>query len=251
MPNPVIVINQAEKSFGTKKVLRGISLSIDSGESIALIGGSGVGKSVIIKCILGLIKLDHGDIILNNQNILGKNNIQYDRIGMLFQEGALFDSLSVWQNVAFRLLRGKNKYSLYKAKSIAIEKLERVGLNADVIELFPSELSGGMKKRVGLARAIATDPEFLFVDEPTTGLDPINASRISHLIRDIVSETNATAVTITHDMQSVRIIANRAALLNNGKIAWLGATDDISQSDNPYLNQFVNGLPNGPMNLLV
>lgn len=251
MTEPAIKIQDAKKQFGSHQVLCGISLTINSGESFALIGGSGMGKSVAMKCIIGLIKLDFGEIYLNGRNIREKDNIPYERIGMLFQESALFDSMTVWQNVAFRLLRGKNKLSPEVAKSVAIEKLERVGLNASAAELFPSELSGGMKKRVGLARAIATNPEFLFFDEPTTGLDPIRAAMINRMISGIVQDSNATAITITHDMESARIVADRAALLNNGSIVWQGETGEFENSDNPFLHQFVNGLSDGPMSLSV
>lgn len=251
MTEPAIKIRDAKKKFGSHQVLCGISLTIDSGESFALIGGSGMGKSVAMKCIIGLIQLDFGEILINGRNIREKENIPYERIGMLFQESALFDSMTVWQNVAFRLLRGKNKLSPELAKSVAIEKLERVGLNASAADLFPSELSGGMKKRVGLARAIATNPEFLFFDEPTTGLDPIRAAMINRMIGGIVQDSNATAITITHDMESARIVADRAALLNNGSIVWQGRTDDFKNSDNPFLHQFVNGLSDGPMSLSV
>ncbi len=246
-----IQLEDVHKAFGDNQVLRGISFSVQPGESFALIGGSGVGKSVIIKSILGLIPLDRGRIIVNGQDNRDRKEIDYSRIGMLFQEGALFDSMPVWQNVAFRLMRGKNRLSPDEAKTLAITKLKRVGLGSEVTEKYPSELSGGMKKRVGLARAIASDPEIIFFDEPTTGLDPIRATIINNLIRGIVDESKATAVTITHDMESVRVISDRAALLHDGKIVWLSESKNLQDSDNPYLAQFVEGAAAGPMDIAV
>ena len=249
--DPAIEIDGAEKAFGGNSVLRGFSLTVGRGESFALIGGSGVGKSVVMKSVLGLIPLDEGQIRINGKNIRDREGIAYSRIGMLFQEGALFDSMPVWQNVGFRLMRGKGRLASAKAKSMAIEKLERVGLSADVADLYPSELSGGMKKRAGLARAIAADPEIIFFDEPTTGLDPIRASVINELIRGIVRESKATAFTITHDMESVRIVSDRAGLLHDGKIVWLGDSKTLSDSSNPYLRQFVQGASTGPMKVSI
>lgn len=251
MPDPIIELTDVEKSFGGNSVLSGVSLSIMPGESFALIGGSGVGKSVVMKCILGLLRPDKGRVAVYGREIHGNGEAVYSRIGMLFQEGALFDSMTVWQNVAFQLLRGRKKMPASKAKATAIEKLERVGLAADTADLFPSELSGGMKKRAGLARAIAADPEIIFFDEPTTGLDPIRASMINDLIRGIVLETHATAVTITHDMDSVRRISNRAALLHAGKVVWSGSSDELATENNPFVRQFVEGSSEGPMKVSV
>jgi phospholipid/cholesterol/gamma-HCH transport system ATP-binding protein len=166
---------------------------------------------------------------------------------MLFQGGALFDSLSVWQNVSFRLLRGSLKRPKAEAREIAIEKLRRVGLTPDVADLFPSELSGGMQKRVGLARAIAADPEIIFFDEPTTGLDPIMSGVINELIREIVTEMGATAMTITHDMTSVRAIADKVAMLHDGQIKWTGPVSQMDESGDPYLDQFIHGRAEGPI----
>ncbi len=244
---PLIELKDVEKSFGENRVLQGLSFSVNRGESFALIGGSGVGKSVAMKCLLGLVKPDKGEILVDGKAVGEPGNDLYSRVGMLFQEGALFDSLTVWQNVAFRLLRGPRKLPPKSAKSIAVEKLKRVGLAAETADLYPSELSGGMKKRAGLARAIAADPELLLFDEPTTGLDPIRAAIINELIHGIVTETGATAIAITHDMDSVRKIASRAGLLYNGKLIWSGASDGLSTSDNDHLRQFVNGSPRGPM----
>ena len=251
MTDSIIELTDVEKSFGGNPVLSGVSLSIMPGESFALIGGSGVGKSVVMKCILGLLRPDKGRITVYGQDVRGRGEAIYSRIGMLFQEGALFDSMTVWQNVAFRLLRGRDKLPAAKAKATAIEKLERVGLAADTADLFPSELSGGMKKRAGLARAIAADPEIIFFDEPTTGLDPIRASMINDLIRGIVLETHATAVTITHDMDSVRKISNRAALLHAGRVVWSGSSDKLSTEGNPFVRQFVKGSSEGPMKVSI
>ncbi|MGB5869415.1 MAG: ATP-binding cassette domain-containing protein, partial [Albidovulum sp.] len=170
-----------------------------------------------------------------------------DRFGMLFQGGALFDSMSVWQNVAFRLMRGKNDKSKAEAREIAIEKLRRVGLKPDVADLFPAELSGGMQKRVGLARAIAAEPEIIFFDEPTTGLDPIMAGVINELIREIVTEMGATAMTITHDMTSVRAIADKVAMLHDGSIRWTGPVSEMDATSDPYVQQFINGHAHGPI----
>ncbi|MEQ8367673.1 MAG: ATP-binding cassette domain-containing protein, partial [Roseicyclus sp.] len=169
------------------------------------------------------------------------------RFGMLFQGGALFDSMPVWQNVAFRLMRGEGKRPKAEAREIALEKLRRVGLTGDVAELYPSELSGGMQKRVSLARAIAANPEIIFFDEPTTGLDPIMSGVINDLIREIVTEMGVTAVTITHDMSSVRAIADKVAMLHAGKIRWHGPVDQIDTADDPYLRQFVTGSADGPI----
>lgn len=251
MSQAKIAVEDAHKTFGDNRVLRGVSFDVQPGESFALIGGSGVGKSVVIKSILGLIKLDKGQILVNGKDNRKQNSNYYNQMGMLFQEGALFDSMLVWQNVAFRFLRGKGRLSPSEAKAIAMAKLERVGLAPDVADKFPSELSGGMKKRVGLARAIASEPEIIFFDEPTTGLDPIRANIINKLIRGIVTETKATAVMITHDMESVRTVADRAALLYDGRIVWLGNSNGLQQSDNPYLNQFLEGATSGPIKMVV
>ena len=246
MPPPAIQMTGVEKSFGANRVLRGVNLSVQRGRSLAIIGGSGTGKSVAVKCIIGLVEPDAGSIFLDGKDLSGtKGGFGSANYGMLFQGGALFDSMPVWQNVAFRLLRGsKGKEA---ALQIAIEKLARVGLSADVAHLYPSELSGGMLKRAGLARAIATDPEIIFFDEPTTGLDPIMASVINELIRGVVDEMGVTAVTITHDMASVRTIAHEVVMLNRGIVEWAGNVDDLGQSGNSAVEQFVNGNAEGPL----
>ncbi|MGB1642658.1 MAG: ABC transporter ATP-binding protein [Paracoccaceae bacterium] len=244
----MIELQNVHKSFGSNHVLRGVDVSVNKGKSLVIIGGSGTGKSVTIKCILGLVKPDQGTIFVDGQDV---NSAERDaflaRFGMLFQGGALFDSLTIWQNVAFRLLRGRLKKPQDEARAIAIEKLRRVGLKADVADKFPAELSGGMQKRVGLARAIAAEPEIIFFDEPTTGLDPIMSGVINDLIREIVVEMGATAITITHDMSSVRAIADQVAMLHEGKIRWSGSIKDMDQSVDPFLSQFINGRADGPI----
>lgn len=244
----MIELRDVHKAFGRKQVLRGVNLKVDSGESLVIIGGSGTGKSVALKCILGLLHPDRGTILLDGQDAgKAERDPFLARFGMLFQGGALFDSLTVWQNVAFRLLRGSLKKSKNEARDAAIEKLRRVGLGAETADLYPAELSGGMQKRVGLARAIAADPEIIFFDEPTTGLDPIMAGVINKLIREIVTEMGATAITITHDMSSVRAIADKVAMLHDGKIRWTGTAAKMDKSGDPYMNQFVNGSAEGPI----
>ncbi|TKZ21685.1 ATP-binding cassette domain-containing protein [Shimia litoralis] len=244
----MITFENVHKSFGPKKVLQGVTLDIPRGESMVIIGGSGTGKSVALKSVLGLITPDSGQILVDGQDATrGDHDAFLARFGMLFQGGALFDSLPVWQNVAFRLLRGSLKRPRSEAREIAIEKLRRVGLTPDVADLFPSELSGGMQKRVGLARAIAADPEIIFFDEPTTGLDPIMSGVINDLIREIVVEMGATAMTITHDMSSVRAIADKVAMLHDGVIQWTGPVADMDTSGDPYLTQFISGSAEGPI----
>ncbi|MEP6064548.1 MAG: ATP-binding cassette domain-containing protein [Paracoccaceae bacterium] len=244
----MITLSQVSKSFGENHVLRGVDLNIEKGTSMVIIGGSGTGKSVMLKAILGLIQPDSGNITVDGLNVdSGDRDAFLARFGMLFQGAALFDSLPVWQNVAFRLLRGSLKRSKADAKEIAIDKLRRVGLTADVADRLPGELSGGMQKRVGLARAIAADPEIIFFDEPTTGLDPIMAGVINDLIREIVTEMGATAMTITHDMTSVRAIADNIAMLHGGKIRWTGPVADMDESNDPYVDQFIHGRAEGPI----
>jgi phospholipid/cholesterol/gamma-HCH transport system ATP-binding protein len=247
----MIRLDQVTKSFGPKEVLRGIDLTVETGESLVVIGGSGTGKSVLLKCILGLVKPDAGRIELDGTDVTkGDRDAFLARFGMLFQGGALFDSMPVWQNVAFRLLRGPGKKPKAQAREIAIEKLSRVGLGPDVADLYPAELSGGMQKRASLARAIAADPDIIFFDEPTTGLDPIMAGVINDLIRGVVTEMGVTAITITHDMTSARTIADRVAMLHRGKIRWHGDVGDMDGADDPYLTQFITGAPDGPIETL-
>ncbi|QOL80600.1 ABC transporter ATP-binding protein [Pseudooceanicola spongiae] len=244
----MIRMEQVKKTFGSNAVLRGVDLHIPKGTSTVIIGGSGTGKSVLLKCILGLVKADSGTILVDGKDATkGDRDAFLARFGMLFQGAALFDSLPVWQNVAFRLMRGSLKRPRAEAREIAIEKLRRVGLKPDVADRLPAELSGGMQKRVGLARAIAADPEIIFFDEPTTGLDPIMAGVINDLIREIVVEMGATAMTITHDMSSVRAIADDIAMLHDGVIQWTGPVSQMDSSGDPYVDQFIHGRATGPI----
>lgn len=236
------------KAFGSKMVLQGVDLEIDRGTSTVIIGGSGTGKSVTLKCILGLVTPDAGTIQVDGHEVQTQARDAFlARFGMLFQGAALFDGLPVWQNVAFRLLRGALKRPKSEAREIAVTKLARVGLGPEVADLYPAELSGGMQKRVGLARAIAAEPEIIFFDEPTTGLDPIMAGVINDLIREIVTEMGATAVTITHDMSSVRAIADRVAMLHGGKVRWEGPVAEMDGASDPFLQQFIHGRADGPI----
>lgn len=244
----MIELSQVTKAFGPKQVLTGVDLIVPKGQSMVVIGGSGTGKSVLLKCILGLVRPDAGTITLNGQDVATAEREAFlARFGMLFQGGALFDSLRVWENIAFRLMRGQLKRPKAEAREIAIEKLRRVGLTPETADLFPAELSGGMQKRVGLARAIAASPEIIFFDEPTTGLDPIMAGVINDLIREIVTEMGATAITITHDMTSVRAIADRVAMLHGGVIRWEGPVTELDATPDPYVQQFIHGRATGPI----
>lgn len=244
----MIELTHVAKAFGTHVVLRDISLSLPTGQSMVIIGGSGTGKSVLLKCILGLVTPDSGRIALDGEDVTkGDRDAFLARFGMLFQGSALFDSMRVWENVAFRLRRGPKALPRAEAKAVAVEKLRRVGLKPSVADLFPAELSGGMQKRVGLARAIAADPEVIFFDEPTTGLDPIMSGVINDLIREIVTEMGATAMTITHDMTSVRAIADRVAMLHDGLIRWTGPVAEMDAAPDPYLQQFIHGRAEGPI----
>ena len=251
---PKIRIRGLHKAFGDKHVLRGLDLDVGVGESVVVIGGSGTGKSVLLKCILGLLEPDAGTIEVDGQNVVGLRGDEQDAVmrkfGMLFQNAALFDSLPVWENVAFGLIQGEGMQRAL-AKQIAREKLAAVGLGADVAELGPAELSGGMRKRVGLARAIATEPEIIFFDEPTTGLDPIMGDVINDLIVKCVHELGATALSITHDMASARKIAHRVAMLFEGRIIWAGPVAEIDKSGNDHVDQFINGRAEGPIRMAV
>ncbi|HUA56659.1 MAG TPA: ABC transporter ATP-binding protein [Candidatus Sulfotelmatobacter sp.] len=253
-PTPKIRLRGVRKSFGDKRVLDGIDLDVPAGQSMVVIGGSGSGKSVTIKCILGLLAPDAGRIEVDGEDVTRLGGARRDtllrRFGMLFQGSALFDSLSVWQNVAFGLIQGRGM-KRDQAREIAIEKLAAVGLTPDVGELSPAELSGGMQKRVALARAIAANPEIIFFDEPTTGLDPIMADVINDLIKECVRNLGATALSITHDMASVRKIADHVAMIYDGKIIWTGTAAAIDASGNPYVDQFVHGKADGPIKMQV
>jgi phospholipid/cholesterol/gamma-HCH transport system ATP-binding protein len=244
----MIRLSDVHKAFGAKQVLRGVTLDVATGESLVIIGGSGTGKSVTLKCILGLIPPDRGRIEVDGRAIGARPDDAFlSRFGMLFQGAALFDSMPVWQNVAFRLLRGPARLPRDRARAVAIEKLARVGLGPEVADLFPAELSGGMQKRAGLARAIAADPAVIFFDEPTTGLDPVMSGVINRLIRGIVTEMGATAVTITHDLRTVRDVADRVAMLHQGRVHWQGTVAQIDTTDDPVVRQFIDGRTDGPI----
>jgi len=253
-PVPKISIKGLEKSFGRKRVLDGVDLSCEAGESLVVIGGSGVGKSVLIKCVLGLMRADRGSIRIDGEETVGLRRAAREplmrKFGMLFQGSALFDSLRVWENVAFGLVQGRGM-ARAEAREIALQKLAAVGLGPEVAMLSPAELSGGMQKRVALARAIAAEPEIIFFDEPTTGLDPIMADVINRLIVDIVRGLGATTISITHDMTSARRIADRIAMLHKGRIVWQGPAAEIDRTDNPFVDQFVHGRAEGPIQMEV
>ncbi len=252
MTEPFIKLTDVRKAFGAKKVLNGLSLSVEKGRSLVVIGGSGTGKSVMLKCILGILQPDSGAIEIGGQNVMGLKGEARDqslrRFGMLFQGSALFDSLSVWENVAFGLIQGRG-VARDRARDIAIDKLGLVGLNADVGKLYPAELSGGMQKRVALARAIAADPEIIFFDEPTTGLDPIMADVINNLIVDCVKRLGATTISITHDMASARKIADDIAMIYKGQIIWQGPAKMVDRSGSAYVDQFIYGRADGPIQM--
>jgi phospholipid/cholesterol/gamma-HCH transport system ATP-binding protein len=251
---PKVELRGVKKRFGSKVVLDGVDLKIDRAESLVVIGGSGTGKSVMIKCVLGILRPEEGEIFVDGEEVTklrGRARDEYlKKFSMLFQGAALFDSLTVWENVAFGLIQGRGM-NRKQARDIAIEKLAKVGLGADVALLSPAELSGGMQKRVGLARAIASDPQIIFFDEPTTGLDPIMADVINDLIVSSVEGMGITTLSITHDMVSARKISNRIAMLYKGKIIWDGPTKKIDASGNEYVDQFIHGRAVGPIKMEV
>lgn len=249
--NNTISVKNLNKSFGSNRVLKGIDFEVKKGESFVIVGGSGTGKSVLIKTIIGLILPDAGSkIIVEGQDITFQNMSErsdlINRFGVLFQGGALFDSIPVWANVSFSLLKNK-KMPKRQAYDLAVAKLALVGLKANVADLFPVELSGGMQKRVALARAIADDPDIIFFDEPTAGLDPIMSGVISELIAARSEELGATTVTITHDMRCASVIADQIAMIHDGKFIWQGKGSEMNKSGNPYMDQFIKGSPNGPI----
>jgi phospholipid/cholesterol/gamma-HCH transport system ATP-binding protein len=249
-----IEVRGLRKAFGSKVVLNGVDLDLPAGESLVVIGGSGTGKSVLIKNIIGILQPDAGSIKIDGVEVVGMRQSEREAImhkfGMLFQGAALFDSLSVWENIAFGLIEGRGM-TRDDARKIAVEKLSQVGLGPAVADLFPSELSGGMQKRVGLARAIASEPEILFFDEPTTGLDPIMSDVINDLIVKCVKDLGATALSITHDMASARKIGDRAAMIYAGKIIWTGPMSKIDKSGNDFVDQFINGRAEGPIKMQI
>lgn len=247
---PKLKVTDLYKSFGSHKVLHGMSFSVNQGQSLVILGGSGSGKSVVLKCLLGILKPDKGNIELDGQNLAllpaSEQKKLRGEIGMLFQGGALFDSLPIWHNISFSLLSNK-KINRQQARELAIKKLKEVGLSEAQAIKYPAELSGGMQKRVGLSRAIAAHPSLIFFDEPTTGLDPIMCHIIDSLIVDCVKRLGASAIIITHDLRSVRRIADKVALLYQGRIIWTGDVKEMDETDNPYVRQFVNGSIKGPM----
>lgn len=249
-PKAKLQLCGVKKSFGNKHVLQGLDLSIPAGKSMVVIGGSGTGKSVMLKSVLGLIEPDEGSILIDGQETVGLHAAERDKMmnkfGMLFQGGALFDSLKVWENVAFGLIHGRGM-EREEARQIARSKIQAVGLRREVGDLFPAEISGGMQKRVGLARAVATSPEIIFFDEPTTGLDPIMADVINDLIVASVKELGATALSITHDMASARKIADYVAMIHEGQIVWTGPVSKLDKSGNDYVDQFIHGRAEGPI----
>jgi phospholipid/cholesterol/gamma-HCH transport system ATP-binding protein len=251
---PKIALDDVHKRFGEKRVLNGVSFEVKRGESLVIIGGSGTGKSVTLKCVLGLMNPEAGSIRIDGEETVGLRARDRARVmtkfGMLFQGSALFDSLPVWENVAFGLIQGRGM-ARKAAKDLAVAKLANVGLGTDVAELFPAELSGGMQKRVSLARAIATEPEIIFFDEPTTGLDPIMADVINDLIVKCVKDLGATALSITHDMASARKIADRVAMIYDGRIIWHGPVAEIDRSGNAFVDQFIHGRAEGPIRMQV
>jgi phospholipid/cholesterol/gamma-HCH transport system ATP-binding protein len=251
-PTPKIRLRNLRKSFGTKRVLDGIDLDVMPGTSMVVIGGSGSGKSVLLKCILGLLQPDDGTIEIDGIDILRLPSREREaaraRIGMLFQNGALFDSLPVWENVAFGLL-AQRRMTRATGRERATDFLAQVGLAPTVGDLYPSELSGGMQKRVALARAIAAQPDIMFFDEPTTGLDPIMGAVIDGLIVDCVKRLGSTAVAITHDMASARRIGDAAAMILHGKIIWSGPASELMDSGNQAVDQFTHGRREGPIQM--
>jgi phospholipid/cholesterol/gamma-HCH transport system ATP-binding protein len=247
---PKIEMRGVVKSFGSKHVLKGIDLAVNAEESLALIGTSGCGKSITLKCLLGLITADGGSIKVDGTEILGTDRKTLEgmrrRFGMTFQFGALFDSLPIWENVTFRL-RQQQKMNRADARDLAVDTITQLGLSPQVIDQYPAELSGGMQKRVALARAIADKPEILLFDEPTSGLDPITGGVIDRLIIDAVKRLGATAMTISHDMASVRRIADKVAMIHNGVIIWCGSVEKMDDTGVPEVDQFVHGRAEGPL----
>ncbi len=247
---PLLELKDVHKSFGPKQVLQGVNIDVAPGKSLVVLGGSGSGKSVMLKNALGLMTPNEGQILFDGEDVThdqGKTReAMRARIGMLFQSAALFDSLTVWENIAFRLLNADG-VKRKEAKERAIETLKQVRLGSDVADLTPAEISGGMQKRVGLARAIVSRPELIFFDEPTTGLDPITADAINDLIVEQTKALGAAAISITHDMASARKIADEIAMLFEGKIIWRGPASQIDDSGNDHVDQFVHGRAEGPI----
>jgi phospholipid/cholesterol/gamma-HCH transport system ATP-binding protein len=250
MPKPQITIRKLCKSFGSKVVLKDLNLDINHGTSIAVIGASGSGKSVLLKCLLGLIEADSGSIKVDGVEMIGADRKTREatlhKFGMLFQAGALFDSLTIWENVVFRYRQGKS-LSRNEIRSAAEAALANVNLEPRVLDLYPAEISGGMQKRVALARAVVDKPGILLFDEPTSGLDPITSGVINKLIRNAVDRLGATAITINHDMTSIRAISDEVAMVYEGQIIWKGPTKKMDKTNNAVLDQFVHGHAEGPL----
>jgi len=251
---PKIQVSGLTRSFGANHVLRGVDLDVQDGESLVLIGTSGSGKSLLLKCILGLQALDAGSVLIEGVETAkysGNDRMRFiDRFGVLFQYSGLFDSLTVWQNIAFKLIQ-EEKLTPAAAREKAAETARSVGLAPEVVDLYPHELSGGMQKRVGIARAVITEPEFLFLDEPTAGLDPIMTNVIGQLITECVQKLGATAISITSDMTGARQIADRIAMLHDGRIIWIGSKTNADDSGNPYVDQLIHSRAQGPIEMRV
>jgi phospholipid/cholesterol/gamma-HCH transport system ATP-binding protein len=251
---PKIQVSGLTKSFGANQVLRGVDLDVQDGESLVLIGTSGSGKSLLLKCLLGLQAPDAGSVLVDGEETVrfsGNNRMRFiDRFGVLFQYSGLFDSLTVWQNIAFKLIQ-ERQLTQTAAREKAAETARSVGLAPEVVDLYPHELSGGMQKRVGIARAVITEPEFLFLDEPTAGLDPIMTNVIGQLITECVQKLGATAISITSDMTGARQIADRIAMLHDGRIIWTGSKTNADNSGNPYVDQLIHSRAQGPIEMRV
>ncbi len=247
---PKIAVRDLHKSFGNKKILQGVNFDLMPGESLVVIGGSGSGKSVLIKTIIGLMRATSGSILIDEEETFNistrKRREVMHKCGYLFQGGALFDSLPIWENVAFGLIYAETM-PREQAREIAVQKIMQVGMGKEIANLYPAELSGGMQKRIALARAIATNPEIIFFDEPTTGLDPIMSDVINDLIIKCSKELKATTISITHDMHSACKIADKIAMLYQGKLIWHGKPEEVYKSGNDYVDQFVNGRAEGPI----
>lgn len=244
----MIEIKNLTKSFGDKKITRGLDLTVEDHDFLAIIGRSGEGKSVLLKQIIGLIKPDAGEIKIDGQEVIGlpkkELEIVYKKCGYVFQFAALLDSLNVFENVGITLL--ENGMKPEEVKPEVVKKLTSVGLNEDVLYKFPDELSGGMKKRVGLARTLMLSPKILIYDEPTTGLDPITVRLIHELMKKTHDDLKATTIVISHDIEVFKY-ATKVAMLHEGKIIYTGPTKDIWECDNPYIYQFIRGLSEGPI----
>ena len=246
----LIQLKNVNKSFGDRKVLVNVNLQVYAGETLVIIGRSGVGKSTILKLMAGLAMPDSGEVWIEGEEICHLKEDELNelrkKMGVVFQYAALFDSLTVFENIAFRLLRDF-KMTRRAAVEVVRQKLELVGLKDDLLDLKPAQLSGGMRKRVGLARAIAVNPEIILYDEPTSGLDPVTSEAINDLILDMQKKLKMTSVVVTHDMHSAYKVANRIAMIYDGKIIEIGTPDEIKKSRDPYIVQFVTGSVEGPM----